>query len=75
MNKKCGDGGGGGGGGGGGVGGFFLACEDFLENVRSFMLHFAFFFFFKVESSTRTLIPVFRPGSVHGGSASRDDCG
>ena len=32
------------------------------------------FFFFKVEISSRTLIPLFRPGSVHSGSASRDDC-
>ena len=31
--------------------------------------------FFKVEISSRTLIPLFRPGSVHGGSASLDDCG
>ena len=34
----------------------------------------AFFFFFKVEISSRTLIPLFRPRSVHGGSASWDDC-
>ena len=27
-------------------------------------------FFFKVEISTRTLIPLFVPGSVHNGSAS-----
>ena len=30
----------------------------------------AFFFFFKVEISSRTLIPLYRPGSVHSGSAS-----
>ena len=29
----------------------------------------------KVEISLRTLIPLFRPGSVHSGSASLDDCG
>ena len=31
-------------------------------------------FFFKVEISWRTLIPLSRPGSVHSGSASCDDC-
>ena len=36
---------------------------------------FFFFFFFKVEISLRTLIPLFRPGSVHRGSASLDNCG
>ena len=34
-----------------------------------------FLFFFKVEISFHTLIPFFRPGSVHSGSAIRDDCG
>ena len=33
------------------------------------------FFFFKVEISLRTLIPLFMPGSVHGGSVSWDNCG
>ena len=32
-----------------------------------------FFFFFKVEISSCTLIPLFRPGSIHSGSASRDE--
>ena len=31
--------------------------------------------FFKVVISSRTLIPLFKPGSVHSGSASCDDCG
>ena len=31
--------------------------------------------FFKVEISSRTLIPLFTPRSVHSGSASWDDCG
>ena len=31
-------------------------------------------FFFKVEISLRKLIPLFRPGSVHSGSASWDYC-
>ena len=35
---------------------------------------FLFFFFFVVEISSRTLIPLFGPGSVHSGSASGDDC-
>ena len=33
-----------------------------------------FLLFFKVEISSCTLIPLFRPGSVHNGSASSDDC-
>ena len=69
----CGGGGGGGGGGGFG-GGIFFACEDFGENVRSFIpcLRFFFFFFsfFEVEISSHTLIPLFMQGSVHSGSAS-----
>ena len=28
----------------------------------------------EVEISSRTLIPLFMPGSLHSGSASRDDC-
>ena len=32
-------------------------------------------FFFKVEISLCTLIPLLRPGSVHSGSASWDNCG
>ena len=35
----------------------------------------AFFFFFKVEIRSNTLIPLFMPGSVHSGSASWDGCG
>ena len=31
-------------------------------------------FFFKVEISSRTLIPPFKPGSAHSDSASSDDC-
>ena len=30
--------------------------------------------YFEVEISSRTQIPLFKPGSVHSGSASRDDC-
>ena len=32
------------------------------------------FFFFLMEISSCTLMPLFRPGSFHSGSASRDDC-
>ena len=58
--------------GGGGSGGFFLAYEDF---GRMFGNSFpACTFFFKVEICLCTLIPLFRPESVHSGSASWDDC-
>ena len=33
-----------------------------------------FFFFFQVKISSRTLIPLFRLGSVHSGWARRDEC-
>ena len=45
--------------------GVFLACEDFWENVAPFL---ACAFFFQVEISSSTLIPLFMPGSVHSGS-------
>ena len=32
-------------------------------------------FFFKVEIRTCTPVSLFRPGSVHSGTTSRDDCG
>ena len=49
-------------------GGFSLACEDFR---RMFDNSFpACAFFLKVEISSCKLIPLFRPGSVHSGSAS-----
>ena len=56
-----------------GGGGFFLACKDF---GRMFSLSFpaCTFFFFFLEISLRSLIPLFRPGSVHSGSASWGDC-
>ena len=43
-----------------GGGGFFLACEDFGEctTIHSPLTHF---FFFKVEISSCTLIPLFMP--------------
>ena len=59
-----------------GGGGSHLASKDLGENVRPFIttpaLSFSFFFFFflEVERSSRTLIPLLMPGSVHNGSAS-----
>ena len=69
-----------------GSGGFFLAYEEFgrtfghsIPRLRfSFFLSFIFidlFYFFEAEISSRTLIPLFTPRSVHSGSASWDDCG
>ena len=51
----------------------FPCLRGFWENVWAFIpcLRF-FFFFFEVEISLRTLIPLFMPGSVHSGSASWD---
>ena len=51
----------------------FPRVRGFLENVRQGIscLHF----FFHVEIRSCTLIPLFRPGSVHNGSASWDDYG
>ena len=54
-----------GGGGGGGGGGFFLACYDFGECST---IHSPHALFFEVEISSSTLIPPFKPGSVHSGS-------
>ena len=53
----------------------FPCWQGFRENVRPFMFHCCFFFFFKVEISLLTLIAIFRPGSVHSGSVTWDDCG
>ena len=52
-------------------GGFLLACEGSGGMFdHSFSAWAFFFFFFKVEINSRTLIPLFMPGSVHSGSAS-----
>ena len=51
----------------------FPCVRGFLENVLSFISRLRFFFllfFFKVEISSRTLIPLCMPGSVNSGSAS-----
>ena len=61
---------------GSGGDGFFLACVDFGKYSTIPRLRFFFsFFFFEEEISSRSLIPLFTPGSVHSGSASWGDCG
>ena len=61
--------------GGGGGGGFFLTCEDLRGMFNHsfpacvFCIFKCFLLFFSVEISLRTLMPLFRPGMVHGGSA------
>ena len=55
----------------------FPRLRRFWENVRPFIprLRPLFcFVLFKVDISSRTLIPLFRPGSVHSGSASSNEC-
>ena len=49
---------------------FFPRLRGFLENVQPFIPGLPFFLSFFFNGS-RTLIPFFRPGSVHSGSASR----
>ena len=56
-----------------GGGGFFLACQDFrrmFDNSFPTCACFFFVFFFKAEIRSRKLVPLFRAGSVHSGSAS-----
>ena len=57
------------------LGGFFLACEDFGRMFDHPFPVCAFSFLFEMEISSRTLVLVFMPGSVHSSSASWDDCG
>ena len=45
-------------------GGFFHACEDLRECSIVHPLSALFFFFFEMEISSRTLIPLFMPESV-----------
>ena len=52
----------------------FPRLRVFWENVWPFNPCLRFFFFW-VETSSRKLIPLSRPGSVHSGSASWDDYG
>ena len=49
-------------------GGFFLVCEGF-GRMFDHLFPACAFFFFKVEISSRTLIPLFMLESVHSGSA------
>ena len=56
-------------------GGFFLAYKDFGGSFVKSVPSCTFFFFFSMEISSPTPIPLFRPGSVHSGSVSLDDCG
>ena len=54
-----------------------VACEDF-RGIRGegLTIHSPpAIFFFKVEISSRTPVPLFRSGSAHSGLVSRDDCG
>ena len=58
-----------------GGGDFFHACEHFGRMFdNSFPACASFFLSFKVEISSHTLIPLFRPGSVHSVSASGGGC-
>ena len=45
------------------------------STIHSPPARFFFFFFSEVEISSRTLLLLSRPGSIHTGSESRDDCG
>ena len=53
----------------------FPRLWGFGENVQPFISHLQFVSFFEMEISSHTLILLFRPGSVHSGSASWEDCG
>ena len=53
--------------------GFVLACDDLGRMFDNSFPTCAFFFFFKVAISLRTLIPLFRPWSVHSCSGCWDD--
>ena len=54
----------------------FSLCVRLLGDCSTIHSQSALFsFFFKVEIRSRMLNPLFRPGSVHSGSASWDNCG
>ena len=59
-------------------GGFFLTSENsegrFKDSFPARTSCFLTLFFFKVEISSHTPIPLYGPGSIHSGSASWDDC-
>ena len=53
---------------------FFPCLQGFWDNVRPLLPCLRFFLFlFKVEISSRTLIPLYTPGSVHSGPTSWDN--
>ena len=56
--------------GGGSGGGFFLACAEDFGRMVDHSFPACAFFFFEVQISLGTLIPLLWPGSVHSGSAS-----
>ena len=49
--------------------------DESTPSCSSFFLSFFLFFLFFVEISSCTPIPLFKPGPVHSGSVSWDDCG
>ena len=53
----------------------FSSLSTIWGKVWRFISHLFYFFFFKVEISSHTPLPVFRPRSIHSGSVSWDDCG
>ena len=54
----------------------FLCTQGFWEKVQEIIPHLHFLLLlYIVEISSPTLIPLFRPGSVHSGSWSWGDCG
>ena len=69
--------------GGGGGGGGFSSLAKILGECSSIHSPTAILIFLhlctpppqEMEISSRTLIPLFMPGSVHSGPASLDDCG
>ena len=52
----------------------FTRVQGFWENFWHIIPWLCFCCFFKVEISLCTLIPLFRPGSVHCGSVSWENC-
>ena len=55
--------------------GFLPACEDFGDMFDHSPPAFFLYLYLEVEITSRTLISLFVPGSIHSGSSSRDDCG
>ena len=53
---------------------FWKNFRQFISRMHLDFFSFIFFFFWKWRLCCAHLIPLFRPGSVNSGSASRDDC-